>query len=390
MATPRRRSLYSAAPAAASRGAPSRGGSTASPLFATAASNVASTASVQPGDGHDGTRPDSDAPPRSPAGTRGPRVAPALAARWALLALLMTAMAVYLLAPWRKWVPQHITQQMFEGAVLETLEKHPTPSPAAKAYASVIPSVVRVIGVQDDEDDDDKLPDSKEVRPPNKRNVLPGPPAPDADKDARPKPRAEGRDKPKADKGGKDDKGKPDDDDHTVGTGVVIIDNGTILTNMHVVLGAKKVKVEFSDGLVSDADVTGVRAEHDLAVLRAKRIPDDLQAATMRSTADLKPGDRVTAIGFPFGIGPSVSHGVVSGLKRDFRSPKGDKVLSNLIQFDAAANPGNSGGPLITDDGAVVGIVTAIYNPGQGRFFVGLGFAVPIENAASAAGLPPF
>ena len=113
-------------------------------------------------------------------------------------------------------------------------------------------------------------------------------------------------------------------------------------------------------------------------------------AATMRSTSDLRPGDRVTAIGFPFGIGPSVSHGVVSGLKRDFRSPKGDKVLSNLIQFDAAANPGNSGGPLITDDGAVVGIVTAIYNPGQGRFFVGLGFAVPIENAAQAAGLPPF
>jgi S1-C subfamily serine protease len=98
----------------------------------------------------------------------------------------------------------------------------------------------------------------------------------------------------------------------------------------------------------------------------------------------------VTAIGFPFGIGPSVSHGVVSGLKRDFRSPKGDKVLSNLIQFDAAANPGNSGGPLVTDDGSVVGIVTAIYNPGAGRFFVGLGFAVPIENAANAAGLPPF
>ena len=127
-----------------------------------------------------------------------------------------------------------------------------------------------------------------------------------------------------------------------------------------------------------------------LAVLRARKIPDDLQAATLRSTNDLAPGDRVTAIGFPFGIGPSVSHGVVSGLKREFRSPEGQRILTNLIQFDAAANPGNSGGPLVTDDGEVVGIVTAIYNPTQERFFVGIGFAVPIENAAQAVGLTPF
>ncbi len=313
-----------------------------------------------------------------------------LARRWLLLGLLLAATAAYLMLPWRQWVPQRLTQEILEGAVMHTLEKNPTPSPAAKAYAAVMPSTVRVIGVQDG--DDDKLPDSKEVRPPNKR-LLPGPPTADEDK---PSSKDKGTDKAKprgdkdADKQGKSDKPDDKDDDNTVGTGVVIIDNGTILTNMHVVLGAKQVKVEFADGLVSDAEVVGVRPEHDLAVLRAKRIPDDLIAATMRSTADLKPGDRVTAIGFPFGIGPSVSHGVVSGLKRDFRSPKGDKVLSNLIQFDAAANPGNSGGPLITDDGAVVGIVTAIYNPGQGRFFVGLGFAVPIEAAAQAAGLPPF
>jgi S1-C subfamily serine protease len=98
----------------------------------------------------------------------------------------------------------------------------------------------------------------------------------------------------------------------------------------------------------------------------------------------------VVAVGFPFGIGPSVSGGVVSGLKREFRSPEGDKVLTNLIQFDAAANPGNSGGPLVTMDGAVVGIVTAILNPTRQRVFVGIGFAVPIENAAMAAGMPPF
>ena len=104
----------------------------------------------------------------------------------------------------------------------------------------------------------------------------------------------------------------------------------------------------------------------------------------------LRPGDHVIAVGHPFGIGPSVSYGVVSGLKREFRSPEGTKTLTNLIQFDAAANPGNSGGPLVTMDGQVVGIVTAIYNPNGQRSFVGIGFAVPIENAASAAGMPPF
>jgi S1-C subfamily serine protease len=110
----------------------------------------------------------------------------------------------------------------------------------------------------------------------------------------------------------------------------------------------------------------------------------------MRSTGDLNPGDEVIAVGFPFGIGPSVSAGVVSGLKREFRSPEGQQMLANLIQFDAAANPGNSGGPLVTMDGEVVGIVTAILNPSHERFFIGIGFAVPIENAAAAAGMPPF
>jgi S1-C subfamily serine protease len=175
-----------------------------------------------------------------------------------------------------------------------------------------------------------------------------------------------------------------------VGTGVVIIDNGTILTNLHVVSGAKKIRVTFFDGSESDAMVLSTQPENDLAVLRAKTIPDDLEAATMRSTADLSSGDHVLAVGFPFGIGPSASAGVVSGLKRQFRSPDGQQMLTNLIQFDAAANPGNSGGPLVTMDGEVVGIVTAILNPNRQRVFIGIGFAVPIENAAAAAGMPPF
>jgi S1-C subfamily serine protease len=174
------------------------------------------------------------------------------------------------------------------------------------------------------------------------------------------------------------------------GTGVVIVETGLILTNLHVVQGARRIRVTFFDGHDSEAELIGQRAEHDLAVLQAKSLPDDMMPAVMRSTAGLKPGEEVVAVGFPFGIGPSASAGVISGLKRDYVSPDGQQSLSNLIQFDAAVNPGNSGGPLVTLDGEVVGIVTGLLNPTEHRVFIGIGFAVPIENAASAIGLSPF
>ncbi len=234
-----------------------------------------------------------------------------------------------------------VTQDDIDRAVRESLEKAPLPSQATKAYQAILPSVVRVTGLMSEDDDGEENPEKRAM-------------------------------------------------DRSLGTGVVIIDNGTILTNLHVVWGSKKIRVRFAGGHESEAVLVGARPEHDLAVLRALDLPDDLQAATMRSTADLQPGDHVIAVGHPFGIGPSVSHGVVSGLKREFRSEAGERTLSNLIQFDAAANPGNSGGPLVTMDGQVVGIVTAILNPSEQRTFIGIGFAVPIENAAQAAGMPPF
>ena len=125
-------------------------------------------------------------------------------------------------------------------------------------------------------------------------------------------------------------------------------------------------------------------------VYEAFEVPDDLEPATMRSTSGLRIGDEVVAVGFPFGIGPSASAGVVSGLGREYQSVSGTRVLTNLIQFDAAVNPGNSGGPLVTSEGEVVGIVTGLLNPTEQRVFIGIGFAVPIENAAAAAGLSPF
>jgi len=176
----------------------------------------------------------------------------------------------------------------------------------------------------------------------------------------------------------------------STGTGVVIVDNGIILTNLHVVHGAKRIRVIFADGMEVAADMIGARPEHDLAVLKAQSVPDDLEPATMRSTMGLRPGEPVVAVGFPFGIGPSASAGVISGLGREYRSIEGKRILTNLIQFDAAVNPGNSGGPLVTNEGEVIGIVTGLLNPTEQRVFVGIGFAVPIENAAAAAGLPPF
>jgi S1-C subfamily serine protease len=260
-------------------------------------------------------------------------------------------------AGWPGWTTQRRpapTLEQIDAHMRESIAKEPLPAAAAAAYAAVRPSVVRVVG--------SAPPQAGTAAPSRRTGRAPAPtPAPPHGEDGR-----------------------------SVGTGVVVVDNGLILTNLHVVAGAQRITVSFADGSESEADLVNLQPENDLAVLRARVVPDDLHAATLRSTADLAPGDEVIAVGFPFGIGPSASQGVVSGLKREFRSPEGERVLSNLIQFDAAANPGNSGGPLVTMDGHVVGIVTAILNPSPQRTFIGIGFAVPIESAAAAAGMPPF
>ena len=289
----------------------------------------------------------------SPAARRQPRRA--ALALMLVMAIGAAAGAGYL---WPRAGGHTLTQKDIDAAVLRTLQTNTLPSPAAKAADIIRPSVVRVVGYGEEK----KTPEARTEK--RGRNLAKGKP-PEAD-------------------------GPPGEVERGVGTGVVIVDKGVILTNLHVVAGADKIRVTFFDGLESTATITGVQPENDLAVLQAQKIPDDLVAATMRSTADLRSGDQVAAVGFPFGIGPSVSAGVVSGLKRSFRSPEGKQELGNLIQFDAAANPGNSGGPLINMDGEVLGVVTAILNPTQQRTFIGIGFAVPIENAATAAGSPPF
>jgi S1-C subfamily serine protease len=260
------------------------------------------------------------------------RHARALKIAGGLAAALVLGMFLWMLAP-----AEGVTQAEVAAMVQKMLDERQPPPTAADAYETILPSVVHVRG----------LPD-----------------APDAD--------------------------VPSERESQSGTGVVIVDTGVILTNLHVVQGAKAIKVTFHDGLESDATVIGVQPEHDLAVLQAKTIPDDLISATLRSTAGLRPGEPVVAVGFPFGIGPSVSAGVISGLGREYQTADGKRVLTNLIQFDAAVNPGNSGGPLVTPEGEVIGIVTGLLNPTEHRVFIGIGFAVPIENAAGAVGLSPF
>ena len=162
-----------------------------------------------------------------------------------------------------------------------------------------------------------------------------------------------------------------------------------ILTNLHVVNQASRYVVTFYDGFESEAKVVGVRPENDLAILKPDKLPDDLQPAVLGSSQELLPGDEVVAVGFPFGMGPSVSAGVVSGLAREFKVDE-FRSLRGLIQFDAAANSGNSGGPLVNMAGEVVGIVTAILNPSGAKTFIGIGFATTIESVGNSVGIPPF
>jgi S1-C subfamily serine protease len=245
-------------------------------------------------------------------------------------------LALLALAPYFTGSPagQAVSQQLIDAAVARALAGQQPPSAAASVYEAVRGSIVQVRAIGEELEKDSYL-------------------------------------------------------ERAVGSGVVIVDRGVILTSLHVVAAASRVRVVFADGLESNAKIVGRHPENDLAVLQADTVPDDLAAAVVRPAAGLRPGDAVVAVGFPFGIGPSVSAGVVSGVKREYRPPAGAHALVNLIQFDAAVNPGSSGGPLLNAAGEVVGIVTAMLDPGGGGF-VGIGFAVPIETAAAAVGTPPF
>jgi S1-C subfamily serine protease len=176
----------------------------------------------------------------------------------------------------------------------------------------------------------------------------------------------------------------PGNIDTRLGSGVVINAAGAVLTALHVVEGATRIQLSFADGTTAGATVLVTKAESDIAVLAPDRLPDLVVPAVMAGPPPV--GDAVYAVGNPLGLTHSLTAGVVSATDRSIPTGRGE--LSGLIQFDAAVNPGNSGGPLLNRAGQVVGIVTALANPANQDFFVGIGFAVPIATAGGAAGGP--
>src|SRR3954452_22423075 len=164
------------------------------------------------------------------------------------------------------------------------------------------------------------------------------------------------------------------------GSGFVIDRSGNILTNAHVVDGAVKVTVQFSDNKTVDAKIIGRDTSTDLALLRIDPDGVELHPLVLGSAKDVQVGDPAIAIGNPFGLSRTLTTGVISAKQREIQAPNGFKI-DNVLQTDAPINPGNSGGPLLDAAGRVIGINSQIETGGSGNGNVGIGFAVPIDTA---------
>ena len=171
-----------------------------------------------------------------------------------------------------------------------------------------------------------------------------------------------------------------------LGTGVIVNASGAILTALHVVDGATTIRLSFVDGTRSRGQIVSADPDNDIAVLVPDRPPQPIVPAVLGGGGQI--GDEAYAVGHPLGFVGSLSSGVISGLDRVVEAPNG-RMLRGLIQFDAAVNPGNSGGPLLNRGGQVIGIVTGLAGPSRDGYFSGIGFAVPIGAAGGAADAPP-
>jgi putative serine protease PepD len=163
----------------------------------------------------------------------------------------------------------------------------------------------------------------------------------------------------------------------SLGSGVIVNDTGAVLTANHVISGGGNISILFADGTKSPATVAAAAPKIDIAALTPEKLPEVVVPATLGGGVAV--GSDVVAIGNPLGLRDSTTTGVVSGLNRTTETKVG--ALSGLIQFDAAVNPGSSGGPLLNAQGIVVGVVVSIAAPGNDEAFAGIGFAVPIGTA---------
>ena len=167
---------------------------------------------------------------------------------------------------------------------------------------------------------------------------------------------------------------------------MIVNRNGSILTANHVIEGATEIAVSFVDGSRSEAIVVSAEPENDIAVLQPLQGPEVIVPAVLGGAGQI--GEEAYAVGHPLGYTGSMTSGVISGLDRSLVREDGSR-LRGLIQFDAAVNPGNSGGPLLNRAGQVIGIVTALADASREGYFIGIGFAVPIGTAGGAADAPP-
>ena len=170
----------------------------------------------------------------------------------------------------------------------------------------------------------------------------------------------------------------------SLGSGVIVTDTGAVLTAHHVVSGGGDISILFADGTKTSATVAAADPKNDIAALTPEKLPEVVVPATLGGGVEI--GSDVVAIGNPLGLRDSTTTGIVSGLNRTTKNKAG--ALSGLIQFDAAVNPGSSGGPLLNAQGVVVGVVVSIADPGDDEAFAGIGFAVPIGTALGGSAGP--
>jgi S1-C subfamily serine protease len=167
----------------------------------------------------------------------------------------------------------------------------------------------------------------------------------------------------------------------SLGSGVIVTDTGTVLTANHVISDGGSISIMFADGTKTSGTIAAAHPKIDIAILTPRKLPEVVVPVILGGGVAV--GSDVVAIGNPLGLRDSTTTGIVSGLDRTTKTRAGS--LSGLIQFDAAVNPGSSGGPLLNTQGHMVGVVVSIADPGEDEAFAGIGFAVPI-GAALAGG----